>query len=295
MKKTSPSLVRRGTAKLLRWQSRVSQKLFLPFARIPHPDRWIFVVGCYNSGTSLLAKVLGQHPQIGGLPEEGIYFTDRLPYPEQFGWPRMWTRCLDDVRMHPDTVSSDVVDRIKRQWSLSFTKNRPNLLEKSVSNATRMPFLQAHFKPAYVIAIVRNGYAVAEGIRRRVKPGNWGNPKFDKQYPIELCAEQWRACDELVTTDSNQLEHFMQITYEDLTADPEKVSRTITDFLNLPAIDAEIFKRSWHVSDRLEPIQDMNSRSFQRLSESDLDLIEQVAGATLTKHGYARPELDRAD
>lgn len=289
MNKTSPSLARRGAAKLLRWQSRVSQKLFLPFASIPQPDRWIFIVGCYNSGTSLLAKILGQHPLIGGLPEEGIYFTDRLPYPEQFGWPRMWTRCIDNVRLQPDTVSSDVVERIKKQWSLSFTRNCPNLLEKSVSNATRMPFLQAHFKPAYIIAIVRNGYAVAEGIRRRVRPGKWGNPEFDRQYPMQLCAEQWRACDELISADSNHLERFMQIKYEDLTADPIKVSKEITEFLNLPAIDTQVFERSWHVNDKLEPIQNMNARSFQRLSDDDLDVIERVAGDILGKYGYDRP------
>lgn len=289
MTKTTPSFVQRGAAKLLRWQSRISQKLLLPFASVPKPDRWIFIVGCYNSGTSLLAKILAEHPLIGGLPDEGIYFTDQLPYPEQFGWPRMWARCVDDIRLNPEDVSQDTVERIKRQWYLSYPKDRPNLLEKSVANAARLPFLQSHFQPAYFISIVRNGYAVAEGIRRRARPASWGNAEFSDSYPIELCVEQWCACVELISRDSKDLSRFIQISYEDLTAGPIAVTRRITDFLGLPAIDPEVFERSWMVVDKSEPIQNMNIRSFQRLSEQDLDTIEVVAGDLLSKYGYARP------
>lgn len=274
----------------MRWQSRITQKLFLPFGYVPQPERWIFIVGCYNSGTSLLAKILAQHPLIAGLPNEGIYFTDRLPYPEKFGWARMWVRCLDKVHLAPEDGKPEMINRIKRQWSLAYTGNRANLLEKSVSNATRMPFLQAHFQPAYFINIVRNGYAVSEGIRRRASPAAFGNPEFNDAYPIALCAEQWRACDELIARDRAEINKFIELTYEDLVADPQKVLNKVTEFLGLAAIDKQVFERSWFIGDQLEPVQDMNAKSIQRLSENDICDIERVAAASLSRHGYSRPE-----
>ena len=53
------------------------------------PDRWVFVVGCYNSGTTLLANLLEAHPAINGLAREGVELTDALRRPELAGWPRM--------------------------------------------------------------------------------------------------------------------------------------------------------------------------------------------------------------
>ena len=65
------------------------QKLIGYLGKELKPERWIFVVGCYKSGTTLLTKILSQHPLIGSMPNEGVAFTDALPYPEQYGWTRM--------------------------------------------------------------------------------------------------------------------------------------------------------------------------------------------------------------
>ena len=283
-----PTLAQRGVSKVLRWQARITRKFLLPLGHDLCPERWIFVVGAYNSGTTLLAKILEAHPLIGALPGEGVYFTDSLPYDQQFEWERMWVPCLDKVRLNPESISPEIVCRIKKQWSLYYTKRTPNLLEKSAINVTRMPFLQAHFRPATIVAIVRNGYAVAEGIRRRGRPGR-KNPEFHDSYPLELCAELWRKCDEIVSNDCVKLDRFKQIRYEDLTADPERVIKEITDFLGLPSLEPEVFHRPWLIRDINLPIQNMNSGSFERLTEAELDVIEQVAGHRLAKYGYERP------
>lgn len=39
------------------------------------PQKWIFIVGCYNSGTTLLEKILSLHPMIGSLRDEGVMLT----------------------------------------------------------------------------------------------------------------------------------------------------------------------------------------------------------------------------
>ncbi|MEJ2237990.1 MAG: sulfotransferase [Gemmatimonadales bacterium] len=286
---TSPPLSTRLRAKVTRWSSRLTQRLLLPFAREPRPDRWIFVLGCYNSGTSLLAQILAAHPMVEGLPDEGIFFTDSLPFPEQFGWPRMWIRCLDKVALAPNDLPLDAVTRIKKQWSLAYPRNAANLVEKSVSNATRIGFLHEHFRPAHFIAIVRNGYAVAEGIRRRAHPGRYGNPAYGRSYPLDLCAEQWKASDEIVTRERSRVDRFLQLRYEDLTADPVRLLKEIAAFLELPAFPQSVTERQWSIKNRYEPILDMNRRSLERLSEQDFEIVERVAGHTLQKYGYHRP------
>jgi hypothetical protein len=289
MNSRSPTIRQRVTAKLVRWQSRLSQKLLLPFARIPEPERWIFIVGCYNSGTSLLAKILSEHPQIAGLPDEGIYFTDALPYPEQFGWPRMWTQCLNEIRIDPDRDLERQVNRIKKQWALAYRPLQPNLLENSVANSARIPFLEKYFRPAYFIHIVRNGYAVSEGIHRRATPSQWNNPEFDDEYPIALCAEQWRATEELIESDRGKTVNFHSIKYEDLTSDPLRVINGIHSFLGLESADRALVEKLWFVSDRNESIRNMNDNSIARLSVADIDEIQNIAGPMLEKRGYVRP------
>lgn len=289
-----PSILHRATAKLIRLQAKVTRKFVAPFGRDLSPERWIFIIGCYNSGTSLLAKILSSHEEIGGLPNEGQYFTDRLPYAGQFGWPRMWVRCLDRVRIEPDELEKATIRRIKRQWSIYYPRDAPNLLEKSIVNATRMPFLEAHFRPAYFILITRNGYAVAEGIQRRVVPGRWGNRKYPDQYPIGLCAEQWRASDEMMEQNRSALNRVVELTYEQLTSDPAATLRRVTNFLDVDPLPDSLFNESWAVVDKEEPIRNMNGQSFQRLSEADLDEIEAVAGERLAQSGYRRPEPGRA-
>jgi len=253
-----------------------------------HPDRWVFILSCYNSGTTLLRQILGRHPAIGILPGEGVRFTDVLPRPEQFGWNRMWCQCVDAVRLPAGPATSAVARRIQRQWSLLFPR-RPVLLEKSIANAARLPFLADHFRPAYCIYIVRNGYAVAEGIRRKAQPLKWGNGRFGPRYPISLCAQQWRDTDRLLQADRGQAAHFLVVSYEELTAQPAAVLGRITRFLELDPLPASALAGTFSVHGVVAPIHDMNGPSLARLQAADLDAIEAVAGEELDRYGYRRP------
>src|SRR5690242_5444088 len=69
--------------------------------------KWVFILGCYNSGTTLLDQILSGHPQFSGLNEEGVMLTDQLPRPEDFQWRRMWWKC-EDKMMIPFT-SADAI------------------------------------------------------------------------------------------------------------------------------------------------------------------------------------------
>ena len=264
-------------------------ELLAPFGRELAPERWIFVLGCYNSGTSLLASVLGSHPAIAALPQEGAFLTDSLPPPERFRWTRMWCRCEGAMRLDPGPKGAGIARRVRRHWSLWLPRHPANVLEKSVANVVHIPFLAAHFRPAYFVYVVRDGYAVAEGIRRKARPARWGNRDFPGGYPIELCAEQWLVSDELARRHLAQVERALSLTYEDLTATPEATLRRVTDFLGLAPFDPAMLGGAWRIHDLNEPIRDMNAESYVRLAAADIMAIERVAGRALVRLGYGRP------
>lgn len=273
--------------KLLR--DRMVQKLTARLGRELKPDRWLFIVGCYNSGTTLLTNLLATHPDIGTLPGEGVVFTDCLPRPERWGWNRLWARC--QPHMQPVCGRLDaaaIAARIKRQWSFGMDE-RPILLEKSIANAARIPFLAEHFRPARFIYIVRDGYAAAEGIRRKARPRRWHCPEPGDAYPIGLCAEQWAVSDQVVERDLTRLAHVYRTSYEALTADPKTIMRQVTEFLACSPLPDRLFSREILVNGVQSEIRNMNADSYRRLTAADCEAVEAAASATLRKYGYQRP------
>ena len=167
---------------------------------VPTPEKWVFVVGCYNSGTTLLAELLGRHSRISALPTEGHFITDQLVRDYDVGLPRMWVEREDLFRMTEASEGPDVV-RLKKEWGSRLDLRKPILLEKSPPNGARTRWLQAHFENAYFIAIVRNGYAVAAGIRKKAEPHHIAG----ERWPIEMAAYQWARSNEVLLEDAAHL------------------------------------------------------------------------------------------
>ena len=281
---TLPKTAKHGLLRLI--MNRSVQRALLPFGHTLQPEKWIFVLGCYNSATTLLASILRKHPLVGGLPNEGAFLTDVLPYPELYGWPRMWSQCLDKMHIDHDFNNAQQAQRIKKQWSLWFPKDTPNLIEKSISNINRTEFLQEHFSPAYFIHIVRNGYVVSKGIQKKANYSRWNCPYKENGYPIELCAEQWRKSDEVISQASEKLKRIIFIRYEDFTEKPLQILQSITDFLEIPPMPKKILDQEWSVHGLTSTIKNMNSAGLSRLDEEDFEKIKAVAGKVLEKYGY---------
>lgn len=276
--------VRHGFLRIL--MNRSVQKMLLPFGHDLNPERWIFVLGCYNSATTLLASILRKHPLVGGLPNEGAFLTDIMPYPELYGWPRMWCQCPEKMEMSFNGNPARQALRIKKHWSLWFPKDTPNLIEKSISNITRTEFLQEYFNPAYFIYIVRNGYVVSKGIQKKANYARWDCPYKEKGYPIEFCAEQWKKSDEIMTQASNKLKRVISVKYEDFTENTAETLEKITEFLNIPPMPEEILTRVWSVHEMTSTIKNMNAAGLSRLNAEDYEKIRSVAGSVLEKYGY---------
>ncbi len=254
----------------------IRDRLFKP---LPTPEKWVFIVGCSNSGTSILHDIIAQHPSVGSLPTEGQFLTSQLLTPADVDLGRVWAIEPERFRLTESDGQDIRVDLLKRQWAGHFNDaKRPLLLEKSPPNAIRTRWLQAHFENAHFVGIVRDGYAVAEGIRRRA------------QRSLEVAATHWAKSNELMVRDFEQLERKMLIRYEELTADPDSIAQDVLGFLGLSLDGLTFSDRSWQIHEKNSEIVNMNPRSWRALSPDDCQIIEAHAHETLERFGYSSPK-----
>lgn len=261
-----------------------AELLFRTGKSLKHKN-WIFIIGCYNSGTTLLDQILATHPQIGGLPDEGVMLTDQLVRPEDFGWRRLWSECEEEIEDSERNQQKNA-GRIKKHWSHFYDSDKNFLLEKSIANSTRLKFFNEEFCPAWFIHIVRNGYAVAEGIHRKAEVME-GNPYFeDGKYPFSLCAKQWVRSIEVFEGSKQYLQNVIEIKYEELAENPSEVVNGILERMGLKTFPENYFEKSFTIHEKNSKIKNMNPSSFKRLKADDIKTINEVAGKYLEAYEY---------
>lgn len=268
----------------------INQPLFAELRRkvvpVPNPAKWVFIVGCYNSGTTILLNMLAQHPSISVL-DEGVFRTNELITPEELGWTRMWCKVQDKVRLGVTDTHVDAI-AVQKDWSFFLDVRKPILVEKSIVNSARLPWLQANFPNSYFIFIVRNGYAVAEGIQRKVINRRYSIPaEFGETYPIELCAQQWVQTNEIVEEDSPSIERIYRLTYEELCSNPKGTLDAIWQFLEIDNKYTNFNQhQEWQIHGQKSPLRNMNQRSIKKLSKEERHKVKTIAGEMLQRYRY---------
>jgi LmbE family N-acetylglucosaminyl deacetylase len=236
-------------------------------------DSWVFVVGCYNSGTTLLEALINQHSDIACLPQEGQHLTEEFITPLAAGLPRLWALKPELFVMGVDSHAADA-EQMRIDWAPHFSDiNSPVKLEKSCPNAGRTRWLQKHFPNSKFIGIVRNGYAVAEGISRKAG------------HALDLSAQQWARSNQIMLEDFNYLDNALLISYEDLSESPQRVMETIWGFLDMepPSVDVD---QSYKIHGKESRIENMNHKSFVALDDQMIAEIEAAASTVLDYFGY---------
>ena len=258
----------------------LKREVKIALTRVPTGKKWVFLVGCYNSGTTLLAELMGKHPEISALPTEGHFITDEFIKDYNVGLPRMWVEREDLFYLTENDVGPNP-DRIKKEWCMRLNTSKGVLVEKSPPNTAKMRWLQKHFENSYFIGIVRNGYAVAEGISRK------GDPKhIAAGWPIHMSAYQWVRSNEVMEKDSQYLKNYMMIKYEDLADDPVKVLNKIAEFVGFKSFDTVDLSQSLNIHERKEPIRNMNEENIKSLTQEQIQTINDVAGDMLKFYHY---------
>lgn len=215
----------------------------------PHaPPVPIFVGGLHRSGTTLLADLIGAHPDASPLAgtgvfhDEGQFLQDVVPTASQCGGPG---RFAFGARAH--LTEADVVDadaeraRLWASWSPYWDLTRSFVVEKSPPNLLRFRYLRAVFPDAWCVAVVRHPVAVAYATL------GWTDD------PVARHLEHWLVAHERFEADRAALDRLLFVRYEDLVRDVPG---------SLAAIDAAIGLAP-HVPD-IEVRRDTNDRYLRR-------------------------------
>ncbi len=256
----------------------------VPFFEAREPESWVFLVGCYNSGTTLLREILEAHPAISTLPFEGVKLTSAFPDLERSEWPRMMYRFRQHWRLSHDDASK-LVAQAKRDWAPWWNRNARVFLEKSIDHTTRMGWLARHFGEVKFVAITRNGYAVCEGVLRRSAPQGAAAAEVGSTYPPSMVAQQWLAFEQEISAQINP-ERDVHLTYEAIMSDPIPSLTQVFEKLGveIPAMsrDGDVLT----VGSRTYHLNNQNDRSIARLPEAVRDELTEVLRHGLTERGY---------
>jgi hypothetical protein len=233
--------------------------------------RWCFIVGCNNSGTSLIHRLLRASPEVSTLGGESQLFTRALPRSNRKGHERVWSEYLDDLIL--DIDASHVGPRLVHDWIYSLRDPvRRVIVLKTPSYAANMPVLQNAFPRCRFIGVVRNGYAVAESILHR------GNKSLAR------AARHWAKVNRLMLEQANHVDDFMLFRFEDLLNDPTDAANRLAAFVEIPP---DPLIQAMASGGTRTNLFNSNSIRFSQLSQVDRDIIESEAGDMLQHFGYS--------
>lgn len=183
----------------------------------------------------------------------------------------------------------------RRAWHFQAHAWRPEasvFVEKSVRNPAQVRMLADNFRNAKFLFVVRNPYAVCEGICRSFKElfehlaqaSAWGGTPFEEvvaTHVVNILRMQARNLDEFGN-------HGVFFTYEELCREPARVARLIQALV--PAIDDLNLNQRLSVKQTYdEQLVDMNARQIARLDAEQIAAFNRIfvpAQDLIERFGY---------
>jgi hypothetical protein len=294
----------------------IPEKLPISDADRPFP----FIVGVGRSGTTLLRLLLDAHPEIAVTPETHWL---RGVVRKLLANPRDAVGVREEILSDPFWADMGISDQEFETVIASHNHERPgDTLRKiyhlygsghnasRVGDKTPLHNLAMHdiariLPEAHFIHVIRDGRDVAVSYRDL-----WFGPGRDVRAAAMLWL--WRIRE--TRQQAQFLPHYLEVRYETLVSDPEKVLQTIAHFIELP-FDPVQLTAHLRAEERLGECQDfvLNGRKItaeQRkeihkltlsppdasrvgrwaslMDTADLATFERIAGDMLTDLGYAR-------
>jgi hypothetical protein len=272
----------------------------------------IFFVGTPRSGTSLISRIIGSHPRIA-VPFESYFYKSFAGWRRHYGdlgkrtnRDRLLRDFLQSVRLRVwvprvdgQTASerieatgqfdfSGVIAGIMGAWSSAQGKERWG--EKTPAHIFFANEILAGFPKAQFIHIVRDGRDVTE---------SWKHVRFGPKH-VFSSASRWVETLEAGRRLRETLgpTQYLELRYEDLLADTEKVVQRVCDFLdetytsemlNFYRSQAKYPTDARNEANLAKPVIVDNVEKWrQSLSPREIRIFEAVAGDKLEEYNYVR-------
>jgi len=285
-------------------------------------EKPIFIVGAGRSGTTVLYNILSTHPEVCWFSN----YTEKAPAAKllpllhrTLDWPligmaikkniiassgtRLFIRPREATKIYHEycqfkhdvkTTETDLdpheeekfKEVIRRHLALTGKKR---FLSKQTANNQRIRLINAMFKDAYFVHIIRDGRAVANSLRKepwwpdtKIWWLNTTPQEWEKQgkEPLELSALQWKKNVEAILENISLFkDRYIELRYEELAKDVKETIHKITDFCGLSSSSA-------FYKDIPETLPNRNYKWKKDLSQVEQKIVTETIGPFLTHLGY---------
>jgi len=226
-------------------------------------QKHLFIIAPNNSGSTYLQNVLSTSGRTWNLIKEGQH---TFGYKGVSKTNLIWAATRPSIKRLTEASRYDW-EATKRAWYLqSFSKScdADVFVTKSPPFLLITDMLKEHFKRARFIFMVRNPYAVVEGIcRREGKAFQAGEKKF------QMAAQHIITCFKYQKRNIEVYGNALFFTYEQMCNDHVRIEKRIKKFI--PELDDLKLKQKISVKGLyFEELRDMNQQQLDRLSADDI-------------------------
>lgn len=218
----------------------------------PAQNPYVFVVGCPRSGTTLLQRMLDNHPDLAVANDSHFIPVPLRDLPVGTD-PVLTSELVESVRTYRRfyrlSLSDDQVDAAAAGASrysefvaglyTAYAHNHGKDLagEKTPDYVKHLPRLHLLFPSARAVHIIRDGRDVALSAMDWAHDGK-GPSKLElwSTEPVAVCALWWRWMVTLGMREGTDLgpSIYREVRYEELVTEPEPVLRGLAQHLGLP-------------------------------------------------------------
>lgn len=263
----------------------IQQKLKNPF----------FFIGCGRSGTTLLFKLLSNHPEISAYPEE----ANDLWHPQSYPWykrkidtPPFWINPYKFTELSLQNRTKNDENKLKSIFVAHQFLTRGNcFLNKSVMVTFMIPYILELYPDAKFIHLYRDGIAVSYSLAKfhqakiRTNPpqnetNNYNLPFDELIYKMGI---HWQDHIKEINKQNQALsliqsQKLLEISYEDLCNKPVETLEKITNFMSINKLKI--------LPNQLSNIKNMNYKYKENLTDGEIKKLESLMEEGLNLKEY---------
>jgi len=258
------------------YQNLTVRHIFKYFFRLKNPSNVYFVLGCYNSGTTVIKNAIALHSDITVAPVEGDLLTSAFSHYEMMGSPR----CMyaDAFQIMQDRKYSMVSSKQAISDWRPWISSEKIFLEKSISNTLRINSLREAFSGTKFICVTRNLEGVVRGINKRSFPsGIFQHILGDNKYPANLLIRQWLMFYSLVLDDIDEEKADVYlVSYEKFLSSPADELNNMYTFLGLNEMELAYESGTLNIGGNILHIREQSKGSATKYLDSCNKLLSEI-------------------
>ena len=238
-----------------------SSRTLSQIQEITESHHFVFLGGLHRSGTTLLFRMLREHPEMTGfwnnkvasewtpLEDEGAFLQGVYPPALCYGGPGSFAFASEShLTESSELLTPENKAQLGADWFAYWDLSKHYLLDKTPQNILMTRFLQSVFPSSSFVTIMRHPVAVSLATTK------WTTRR------LASLIEHWLVAHETFETDRPHLQRVMTVGYETMAEDPMTTLREIYAFLGVAPHGTSF-----------EPTTEHNQRYFARWREMAKD------------------------